>query len=76
MAAMIIDGRRIAEEIKAEVHLATQALSQTRGITPGLAFILVGDNPSSEVYVRSKGKACQELGFHSITEHRSANTSE
>jgi len=73
---MIIDGRRIAEEIKAEVHLATQALSQTRGITPGLAFILVGDNPSSEVYVRSKGKACQELGFHSITEHRSANTSE
>lgn len=76
MAATIIDGRRIAEEIKAEVRLGTLSLRQTRGITPGLAFILVGDNPSSEVYVRSKGKACQELGFHSITERRNASIEE
>jgi methylenetetrahydrofolate dehydrogenase (NADP+)/methenyltetrahydrofolate cyclohydrolase len=68
MRATIIDGKKISEEIKIEVKRETELLKKERGITPGLAFILVGDNPASEVYVRSKGKACAEIGFHSVTE--------
>jgi methylenetetrahydrofolate dehydrogenase (NADP+)/methenyltetrahydrofolate cyclohydrolase len=66
--AEIIDGKKIAEEIKKEVREETAQLKSKHGITPGLAFILVGDNPASESYVRSKGKACEELGFYSVTE--------
>jgi methylenetetrahydrofolate dehydrogenase (NADP+)/methenyltetrahydrofolate cyclohydrolase len=68
MTAKIIDGKKISEEIKNEVKRETELLKKERGITPGLAFVLVGDNPASEVYVRSKGKACAEMGFHSVTE--------
>jgi methylenetetrahydrofolate dehydrogenase (NADP+)/methenyltetrahydrofolate cyclohydrolase len=68
MTAAIIDGKAIAEQIKIEVKRETEELKRTRGIVPGLAFILVGQNPASQVYVRSKGKACDEMGFHSITE--------
>ena len=67
MAAKIIDGKAIAEQIKAEVSQAARELSQ-KGITPGLGFILVGDNPASQTYVRMKGKACEEIGFYSLTE--------
>ncbi len=66
--AKLIDGKAIAEQIKIEVKRETEELKRTRGIVPGLAFILVGQNPASQVYVRSKGKACDEMGFHSITE--------
>jgi methylenetetrahydrofolate dehydrogenase (NADP+)/methenyltetrahydrofolate cyclohydrolase len=76
MAAALIDGKRVAGEIREEVRAATQELRRARGIVPGLAFILVGDDPASEVYVRSKGKACEDLGFHSITERLSAETRE
>ena len=68
MPATIIDGKKISEEIKSEVKRETDLLKKQSGITPGLAFILVGDNPASQVYVRSKGKACAEIGFHSVTE--------
>jgi methylenetetrahydrofolate dehydrogenase (NADP+)/methenyltetrahydrofolate cyclohydrolase len=68
MPAEIIDGKAIAAQIKAEVKEQTETLRRERGIKPGLAFILVGENPASQSYVRSKGKACDELGFHSITE--------
>jgi methylenetetrahydrofolate dehydrogenase (NADP+)/methenyltetrahydrofolate cyclohydrolase len=74
--ADIIDGRKIAEEIKNEVVEETRRLKQTTGITPGLAVILVGDNPASQSYVKSKGKACAEMGFHSITERLPADTPE
>ena len=76
MAATLIDGRVMAAEIKAEVRRGAEELKRTRGITPGLAFILVGDDPGSEVYVRSKGKACEELHFRSITERRPATLGE
>lgn len=68
MTAETIDGKVIAGRIKAEVAAETAALMSDHGVTPGLAFIIVGENPASQVYVRSKGKACDEMGFHSITE--------
>jgi methylenetetrahydrofolate dehydrogenase (NADP+)/methenyltetrahydrofolate cyclohydrolase len=76
MAASIIDGKAIAEQVRSEVRDKAAALRSARGITPGLAFILVGENPASQVYVRSKGKACAELGFHSVTHELSAATPE
>src|ERR1700727_454773 len=60
----ILDGIAIARQIKAEVALEVQALA-ARGITPGLAVILVGDVPASQIYVRSKVKTCGELGIFS-----------
>jgi methylenetetrahydrofolate dehydrogenase (NADP+)/methenyltetrahydrofolate cyclohydrolase len=65
----IIDGKKISQEVKSEVKVATEKLKREKGITPGLAFILVGDNPASQSYVKSKEKACEELGFYSVTEH-------
>ncbi|HEX9829328.1 MAG TPA: bifunctional methylenetetrahydrofolate dehydrogenase/methenyltetrahydrofolate cyclohydrolase FolD [Bacteroidota bacterium] len=74
--AEIIDGKKIAEELRNEVKAETEQLKKTKGITPGLAFILVGENPASQVYVKMKGKACEEMGFYSITERMPENTSE
>jgi len=76
MSTTIIDGKKIAEQIREEVKRATATLLSERGITPGLAFILVGDNPASEAYVRMKGKGCEEAGFYSITEKLPTETSE
>ena len=76
MSAQIIDGKKISEVIKAEVNERTALLKATRGITPGLAFILVGENPASQSYVRSKGKACEEVGFYSVTEKMPVDTPE
>jgi methylenetetrahydrofolate dehydrogenase (NADP+)/methenyltetrahydrofolate cyclohydrolase len=76
MDAALIDGKAIAEQIKQEVRMGAGELQRERGITPGLAFILVGDNPSSQSYVRSKGKACAELGFYSVTEQLPPDTPE
>ncbi|MBM4159522.1 MAG: bifunctional 5,10-methylenetetrahydrofolate dehydrogenase/5,10-methenyltetrahydrofolate cyclohydrolase [Ignavibacteria bacterium] len=76
MSAEIIDGKKIAEEIRREVKEETERLKATYGIAPGLAFVLVGDNPASQVYVRMKGKACEEIGFYSVTERMPAETLE
>lgn len=76
MSAVIIDGKAIAAQIKAEVKEQAEALGRERGMRPGLAFILVGEDPASQSYVRSKGKACEELGFHSITERLPASTTQ
>lgn len=76
MSATIIDGKAIAGQIKQEVRRATEAMARERQMVPGLAFILVGDDPASQVYVRSKGKACEETGFHSVTEKLPATTTE
>jgi methylenetetrahydrofolate dehydrogenase (NADP+)/methenyltetrahydrofolate cyclohydrolase len=72
----IIDGKKIASLIKEEVKLAADELKEKKGIIPGLAFILAGDDPSSRVYVKSKGKACDEAGFYSVTRKLPENTSE
>jgi methylenetetrahydrofolate dehydrogenase (NADP+) / methenyltetrahydrofolate cyclohydrolase len=74
--AEIIDGKKIAEEIRREVKEETLRLKGKKGITPGLAVILVGDNPASQSYVRSKGKACEEAGFYSVTERMPIDTPE
>jgi methylenetetrahydrofolate dehydrogenase (NADP+)/methenyltetrahydrofolate cyclohydrolase len=62
MSAILLDGSRIASEIKAEVAVDAQSLIAA-GIRPGLAAVLVGNNPASEIYVRSKVRACEALGF-------------
>jgi methylenetetrahydrofolate dehydrogenase (NADP+)/methenyltetrahydrofolate cyclohydrolase len=64
MPARIIDGKKIAEEIKSELKARIDSY-QSRGIIPGLAAVLVGQNPASRIYVNMKAKACQKLGIHS-----------
>lgn len=68
MAAQIINGKEIAAEIRSELKEEVAALT-AQGRTPGLAVVLVGDNPASQVYVRQKKKACHEIGIYS-EEHR------
>lgn len=68
MPAIILDGKKIAEEIKKEIKAETELLKTQFGINPGLAFILIGSNPASESYVKAKNRACNEIGFFSITE--------
>jgi len=67
MTAQKIDGNALSQKLRADVTLRTTAL-KVRGITPGLAVILVGENPASQVYVRNKVKACHDSGLHSILE--------
>ena len=62
--AEIIDGKKVAAEIRQEVKQGVDEL-KARGVTPGLAVVLVGDNPASAVYVRMKAKACEEVGIYS-----------
>jgi methylenetetrahydrofolate dehydrogenase (NADP+)/methenyltetrahydrofolate cyclohydrolase len=76
LSAAIIDGKRIADEIKQEVKTATDRFRAEKKTVPGLAFILVGDNPASHVYVRMKRKACEEMGFYSVTVEMPESTSE
>ena len=64
MTATIIDGIAVSKVIRAEWKLRVERL-KSQGVTPGLAVILVGDNPASQVYVRNKVKACGEMGLHS-----------
>jgi methylenetetrahydrofolate dehydrogenase (NADP+) / methenyltetrahydrofolate cyclohydrolase len=64
MPARILDGTRIANEIRAEVAAEVKAMASA-GIRPGLAVVLVGHNPASEIYVRGKVKACEEVGVYS-----------
>lgn len=74
MSAQIIDGKKISEDIRREVKEGTLRLKTEKGIVPGLAFILVGDNPASQSYVKMKGMACEEVGFYSVTERMPAKT--
>jgi methylenetetrahydrofolate dehydrogenase (NADP+) / methenyltetrahydrofolate cyclohydrolase len=76
MSAGIIDGKRIAGDVREEVRREAEGLKARRGVVPGLAFVLVGEDAASQVYVRSKGKACEELGFYSATERLPASTTE
>ena len=65
MSATIIDGRKLAADTRAEIAAGVAALKAEKGVTPGLAVILVGDNPASVSYVTAKEKACQEAGMYS-----------
>lgn len=65
MSAHIIDGKAIARKLRAEYHVRVDRLKSHHGVVPGLAVILVGDNPASRAYVRTKIKACQEAGIRS-----------
>ncbi len=71
--AVIIDGKKVSEEVKADVKKEVEILKKERGITPGLAVVLVGENPASLVYVRNKKKACDECGINSF-EHKMPET--
>src|SRR5690554_1057347 len=64
MTAKIIDGKETAKKVRENIKVQVAKLKET-GLTPGLAVILVGNDPASQVYVGSKEKACQEVGFHS-----------
>ena len=75
MTAQLIDGNALSRQLRAQVAQRTQAL-KARGITPGLAVVLVGDNPASQVYVRNKVKACEDVGFHSVLEKYDATLTE
>jgi len=73
--AKIIDGIALSKQLRTEVTRRVQAL-KARGITPGLAVILVGENPASQVYVRNKVKGCEDCGFHSVLEKYDADMTE
>lgn len=73
MAAAVIDGKAFAQGLRGRVADAAARFQAETGRAPGLAVVLVGEDPASSVYVRSKGKACQEAGMTSI-EHRLAET--
>ncbi|MCP4397341.1 MAG: bifunctional methylenetetrahydrofolate dehydrogenase/methenyltetrahydrofolate cyclohydrolase FolD [bacterium] len=76
MAAEIIDGRKIAETIRAELAEEISALQAEHQVTPGLAVVLVGEDPASQVYIRMKNRACQAIGIYSEQHSLSAETSE
>ena len=67
MTANILDGKALAEEIRGEVTMGIAEMQQKHGITPGLAAVLVGDDPASAIYVRNKRRACDEVGMVSNT---------
>ena len=72
----IIDGKRVASQIKENIVAEVRSLKQKTGKTPGLAVVLVGDDHASAVYVRTKNKTCKNLGFQSFENILPANTSE
>ncbi len=76
MSAEVIDGRQVATEVVETVKEATANLIDTTGIVPGIAVVIVGEDPASQVYVRSKGKKATECGFHSETFTMPEDTSE
>ena len=76
MTATIIDGKLMAEQIRAEIADGVARLKETAGVTPGLAAVLVGDDPASAVYVRNKRRACDEAGMFSDTLQLPAETSQ
>ncbi len=67
MTAKILDGQALAKEIRAEVAAGVAEMRQKHGVTPGLAAVIVGENPASAIYVRNKRRACDEVGMVSDT---------
>ena len=75
MSARVLDGTAIAREIREEIRSQVAQLV-AQGVTPGLAVVIVGDDPASQVYVKNKGEACRAAGMHSDTIRLPADTSE
>ncbi len=75
MVAQLIDGNEIATQIREELKAKIAEL-KSKGVTPGLAVVLVGEDPASQVYVRMKGKSCEELGLYSETIRKPADFKE
>ena len=73
MTAKIIDGKAIADELRKEIAKGVEDLLEAGGTRPGLATVLVGENPASQTYVRMKGKACEEVGIEFSTRKLGAN---
>jgi len=76
MTATVIDGKAFAAKVRGQVADGVAKLKEAQGITPGLAVVLVGEDPASQVYVRSKGKMTVEVGMNSIEHKLDADTSE
>lgn len=76
MTAQIIDGKAVAQATKDKVAAQTKARLAAGKRAPGLAVVLVGNNPASQVYVGSKHKACEEVGFHSVSYNLPSDTSQ
>ena len=76
MSATIIDGKAVAADVVAKVTEQTTKLIAETGIVPGIAVVIVGEDPASQVYVRSKGKRATECGFHSLTHKLDEKVSE
>ena len=74
--AKLLDGTATSKEIRAEVARGVSEMQQKHGLTPGLAAVLVGDDPASAIYVRNKGRACQEVGMFSQTFHLPGDASQ
>ena len=75
MTAQLIDGNALSRRLRAEVARARRRADGARP-RPGLAVVLVGDNPASQVYVRNKVKACEDAGLHSVLEKYPADLTE
>jgi methylenetetrahydrofolate dehydrogenase (NADP+)/methenyltetrahydrofolate cyclohydrolase len=73
---VVIDGKAVAAGVTAKVEAATRRFEAATGSRPGLAVVLVGEDPGSQVYVRNKGKAAERLGFHSVQHTLPATVSE
>ena len=76
MTATLIDGKATAAKVYEEITAEVAQLKETHGITPGLATVLVGENPASQLYVRSKQRRCERVGFYSIGENLPADSSQ
>ena len=74
--ANIIDGKAISTAIRAEIKESAEAFAKENGFRPGLAVIIVGEDPASQVYVRNKRKACEEVGFYSEAYELPAETTQ
>jgi methylenetetrahydrofolate dehydrogenase (NADP+)/methenyltetrahydrofolate cyclohydrolase len=75
MGAQILDGKMMSDELRAKIAERVAELKK-QGVTPGLAVILVGNDPASEIYVRNKGKGCEEIGIYSRTIHLPEDTTQ
>ncbi|MGH7174163.1 MAG: bifunctional methylenetetrahydrofolate dehydrogenase/methenyltetrahydrofolate cyclohydrolase FolD [Gemmataceae bacterium] len=76
MTAVLLDGKQLAQTMQAEIAAETAELLRMRGIRPGLAAVLVGDNPASQIYVRNKRRACDKAGLASFLHELPAHTPE